>query len=373
MNLSQLPILWSLLSTSFLIPFFFPPFRFILVLPLIEFGVYWSKTKSTLVQRSVKCDVTNLVKLSHHSPNVLAPAEFPSDWTAAIPSMIVHVCSWFCGGWSWLTFFCKMLLKSDFPVASRIHPSNVAIEKGTGESSRVNKSSTSMSRPDSNATTTLLKRSLSALMTFLLLPTGTDTVYKVSKVFSFCCLMVSWKFAVLWINLFWINSCSFLSPFFSASNKSCFTSSLATSPVVITTKFSVWRKTSYFENWDTNFKTSSSSFFIRVFPRSLWLDPSSSSARMPNIAFVSSDSCALSLYVKHQRSLAESVRVIPTSPPATLPDLLTCSRAWSSGIWLKVEQVSLVTKSPSMNALWTSGALHGNAFISHKKMVTHRK
>ena len=48
-NLSQLPFLCSLLSTSLLIPLFFPVFHFALVTPLIEFGRYLSKTTSTLV------------------------------------------------------------------------------------------------------------------------------------------------------------------------------------------------------------------------------------------------------------------------------------------------------------------------------------
>ena len=81
-------------------------------------------------------------------------------------------------------------LRSDVLDASVRHPSSVAIDSGTGESSRCQSVSTSTSRPDSRATTARLKRSLSAL-TVLFLASKTGTEYKVSKVFNFCCFKLS--------------------------------------------------------------------------------------------------------------------------------------------------------------------------------------
>ena len=59
-----------------LITLLFPPFRFALVTPLIEFVTYRSKTTSTLAHLSEKWETTNVVKLSLHSPNDFAPVIF---------------------------------------------------------------------------------------------------------------------------------------------------------------------------------------------------------------------------------------------------------------------------------------------------------
>lgn len=94
-----------------------------------------------------------------------------------------------------------MLPRSDFLVACLKDPSRVAIAICTGESSLSGKS-TSTLRPDSNATTTLLKRSLSALMaTVLLLSRDTATAYKVSKVLNFCSFTLLWNLTSFFISL----------------------------------------------------------------------------------------------------------------------------------------------------------------------------
>ena len=113
------------------------------------------------------------------------------------------------GGWLWFTSFCKILPRSDLLDASLRHPSSVAIDSGTGESSRCKRVSTSTLRPDSRATTTHLNRPLSALIaTVWSLSSETGTEYKVSKVFNFCCFKLSWNFTSFLINLTWTNSYS---------------------------------------------------------------------------------------------------------------------------------------------------------------------
>ena len=93
------------------------------------------------------------------SPKVFALEELARDWTAAIPSIIVHVWLLLMGIWLLQTFPCKMVPRSDFPASRRL-PSRVASDFGTGASSLWSNVFTSTSRPDSKATMTLLKRSL---------------------------------------------------------------------------------------------------------------------------------------------------------------------------------------------------------------------
>ena len=134
MHLSQFPILWSLLSTLHLIPVLFFSFRLFLVPPFIEFLTYLSNRTSTLVQLSEKWEVTWRRNRSLHSPKVFALEQLARDWTAAIPSIIVHVWLWLMGIWHLQTFLCKMVPRSNFP-ASRKLPSRVASDFGTGASS----------------------------------------------------------------------------------------------------------------------------------------------------------------------------------------------------------------------------------------------
>lgn len=161
-------------------------------------------------------------KLSHHAPNVLAPERFASDCTAAIPSMMVHVLSWLEG-------VCKMLLRFVLLDADLMFPSGVAYDRGIGESSLYSKVSRSLSRPDSKATTTLLRRSLSAFMEMvLLLSIITGTEYSVSKVFSFCNLILSWNLTSFLTSLSFTNSLMVAFPVSSASSRSSLISALAT-------------------------------------------------------------------------------------------------------------------------------------------------
>ena len=105
---------------------------------------------------------------------------------------MVHVLSWLEGVWVCATFSCMMLLRSALLDADLMFLSGVANDGGIGESALCSKVSTSMSRPDYKATTTLLRRSLSAFMEMvLLLSIITGTEYSVSKVFSFCNLILS--------------------------------------------------------------------------------------------------------------------------------------------------------------------------------------
>lgn len=90
---------------------------------------------------------------------------------------------------------------------------------------------------------------------------------------------------------------------------------------------------------------------------------------MPDISFVSSESLAHSLQVIPLWSIADSVNVIPTSPLATLLDLLTCLKSLISNL---VECIfCFLYKKVTWNPFCNSWAVHGNSFISATKTVPH--
>ena len=168
-NLSRLPIRCSLLSTSLLIPLLFPVFCFALTGNSLD-RIWKVSVENQIYSRafnlSEKWETTKAVKLSLRSPNDFAPEVFHKDWTAAMPSLIVHVLWWLRDGWLWFTFVCKILPRSHLLDASLRHPSSVAIDCRTGESSLCKRVtvSTSTSRLDSRATLIRLNRSLSTLL-----------------------------------------------------------------------------------------------------------------------------------------------------------------------------------------------------------------